>query len=192
MSGSRKGFTLIEILVVVAIVAILSAVIVVGLGPARRQGRDARRIVDLKQVQVALELYFNAYGQYIYDSGAAQRLPASAIIKPTGSCTDTIIPPAIDYGTMGGTGWGGVQGALMCARIGVSVVPDDLSAPSQHYLYDVLNTTAQGYILGAKLEDSSNPALTGSGDLDGTIPVRVGGSAGTINCDDPIYCIPSG
>lgn len=60
----RKGFTLIEVLIVVAIVGILASVVLVGLGPIQRRGRDARRISDLRQAQTALELYYNKNGNY--------------------------------------------------------------------------------------------------------------------------------
>lgn len=52
-----KGFTLIEILVVVAIMGLLASVVLVGLGSFRTRGRDARRIADLRETQNALELY---------------------------------------------------------------------------------------------------------------------------------------
>ncbi len=57
-SKPNKGFTLIEILIVVAIIGLLSSVILVGLGSFRARGRDARRIADLREVQQALELYY--------------------------------------------------------------------------------------------------------------------------------------
>jgi len=60
----NKGFTLIEILIVVAIIAILASAVVIGLGPAQQSGRDARRLSDLREAQNALELYYNAKGQY--------------------------------------------------------------------------------------------------------------------------------
>ncbi|MFA5386352.1 MAG: type II secretion system protein [Candidatus Paceibacterota bacterium] len=60
----ERGFTLIEILVVIAIIGILSSLILVGLNGARKQGRDARRVADLRQVQTGLELYFQSKGQY--------------------------------------------------------------------------------------------------------------------------------
>jgi prepilin-type N-terminal cleavage/methylation domain-containing protein len=60
----RKGFTLIEMLIVVAIIGILASLVLVGLGPVQRQGRDARRISDLRQVQTGLELYFIKEGHY--------------------------------------------------------------------------------------------------------------------------------
>ena len=64
MKRKQQGFTLIEILIVVAIIAILASVVLVGLGPTQQQGRDARRISDLREVQTGLELYYNKNGNY--------------------------------------------------------------------------------------------------------------------------------
>ncbi|MDO8504371.1 MAG: type II secretion system protein [Candidatus Liptonbacteria bacterium] len=60
----RSGFTLIEMLIVVAIIGILASVVIVGIGPAQKKARDARRAADLRQVQTALELYYGKAGQY--------------------------------------------------------------------------------------------------------------------------------
>ena len=62
--NSKKGFTLIELLVVIAIIGILSSVVLASLNSARRKGRDARRVADIQQMQLALELYFDANRQY--------------------------------------------------------------------------------------------------------------------------------
>lgn len=68
----NKGFTLIEILIVVAIIAILASIVLVGLGPTQSLGRDARRLSDLHEVQNGLELYYNKNGQYpVLVSGGA-------------------------------------------------------------------------------------------------------------------------
>lgn len=56
----QRGFTLIELLVVIAIIGILSSVVVASLNSARQKARDARRVDDIKQVQLALDLYFDA------------------------------------------------------------------------------------------------------------------------------------
>lgn len=69
--NSKKGFTLIEMLIVIAIIGILSSILLVGLGAFRGRGRDARRISDLRQVQNALELHFNSIGRYPLSSEAS-------------------------------------------------------------------------------------------------------------------------
>lgn len=60
----KKGFTLIELLVVIAIIGILSSIVLASLNSARQKGRDARRIADIKQIQLALELYYDAHSVY--------------------------------------------------------------------------------------------------------------------------------
>lgn len=61
---NKRGFTLIELLVVIAIIGLLSTLAVVSLNNARQKSRDARRVSDVKQVQTALELYYNDAGGY--------------------------------------------------------------------------------------------------------------------------------
>ncbi|MEK7647205.1 MAG: prepilin-type N-terminal cleavage/methylation domain-containing protein [Patescibacteria group bacterium] len=62
--NKKQGFTLIELLVVIAIIGILASVVLASLNSARKKGRDARRVADIKQVQLALELYFDANRSY--------------------------------------------------------------------------------------------------------------------------------
>lgn len=61
---ANRGFTLIELLVVIAIIGILSSVVLASLNDARQKSRDAKRIADVKQLQLALELYFDSNGSY--------------------------------------------------------------------------------------------------------------------------------
>ncbi len=68
---TRTGFTLIELLVVISIIGILSAVVLTSLNGARQKGRDARRISDVKQIQLALELYYDANNRYPLTIGPA-------------------------------------------------------------------------------------------------------------------------
>jgi prepilin-type N-terminal cleavage/methylation domain-containing protein len=63
-SGRSKGFTLIELLVVIAIIGILSSVVLASLNSARKKGRDSRRIADVQQIMVALELAYDDLGEY--------------------------------------------------------------------------------------------------------------------------------
>ena len=62
--NTQKGFTLIELLVVIAIIGILSSVVLASLNSARLKARDAKRISDVKQLQLALEMYYNDFSNY--------------------------------------------------------------------------------------------------------------------------------
>jgi len=62
--NQKTGFTLIELLVVIAIIGILATLAVVSLQQARKNARDVKRVADIKQMQTALELYFNDQGYY--------------------------------------------------------------------------------------------------------------------------------
>ncbi|MDD5547545.1 MAG: prepilin-type N-terminal cleavage/methylation domain-containing protein [Candidatus Pacebacteria bacterium] len=61
---SQKGFTLIEVLVVVSIIGLLASVFLVGLSGFRARGRDSRRVADLKSIQNGLELYYSKNNSY--------------------------------------------------------------------------------------------------------------------------------
>ena len=78
--AKARGFTLIELLVVIAIIGILASIIIVSLGSAKAQGRDAKRISDLRNISLGLETYYNDNGHYpcdIYSNpGASACQPA--------------------------------------------------------------------------------------------------------------------
>ncbi|MFA6315252.1 MAG: type II secretion system protein [Candidatus Paceibacterota bacterium] len=60
----NKGFTLVELMVVVVIIGILSAVVLANLSSVKSKSRDAKRIADVGQIQLALEQYFGRCHEY--------------------------------------------------------------------------------------------------------------------------------
>lgn len=64
MKMIARGFTLVEIIVVVSVLSILSAVIYANFNDSRTQSRDAQRQADLRALQNAIELYRQEYGRY--------------------------------------------------------------------------------------------------------------------------------
>lgn len=61
---TRHAFTLVELLVVIAIIGLLSSVAVVALSNSRTNARDTKRIADLRQIRLALSMYYNDNGFY--------------------------------------------------------------------------------------------------------------------------------
>ncbi len=74
--NNRQGFTLIEMLVVVAIIGLLSSVVVVGLSGARQKARDAKRLADIQQIMNSAEIQFSTGGYPSFASGKV-KLPAA-------------------------------------------------------------------------------------------------------------------
>ena len=81
--SNSRGFTLIELLVVIAIIGLLSSVVLASLNNARKKGRDARRLADIKQLQIALELYYSENSAYpTAVQGTAALAPANISSVP--------------------------------------------------------------------------------------------------------------
>lgn len=59
-----KGFTLVEMLVVLAIVGILTGVVLASTTAARSQARDSARTSNIKEIQLGLALYFDVNRSY--------------------------------------------------------------------------------------------------------------------------------
>lgn len=64
-----KGFTLIELMIVVSIIGILAAIGIVSYRHVLQNGRDAKRQGDLGVIQSALELYHS--DQFVYPLGGS-------------------------------------------------------------------------------------------------------------------------
>jgi len=62
---NNSGFTLIELLVVIAIIAILAAMLLPALSAAKERAKRVNCMSDLKQGNVASQMYANDYQQYL-------------------------------------------------------------------------------------------------------------------------------
>ena len=61
---SKKGFSLVELLVVIVIIAVLSVVAYSAIGGYTVKARDSKRKQDLGIMQQAMEIYYAEKGVY--------------------------------------------------------------------------------------------------------------------------------
>lgn len=125
MKRSRVGFTLIELLVVVAIISILASVIYASFGQAREQARNTSLQSELKEVQLALEVYRAQEGQY-----------PGILATLNNACKDT--SGALHYGeSQGSCGNSFVIGGFIPEYISEMPVGNDSRNPNCTIRYDV-------------------------------------------------------
>ncbi len=118
-SNLSRGFTLIEVLVVVSIIGMLSSTVVSQLRVSTYKANDNKRISQIKQIAQALELYYLDYGKYPNNSNVGQFmyadsrrpsvLPAST--APYSNLMSRLVPtylPTIPYPPRNG----GKEGAM--------------------------------------------------------------------------------
>ena len=61
---SHKAFTLIEVLIVIAIIGLLTTIVLVSITSTRSKARDNRRMAELLTLGKSLEFYYSEHGQY--------------------------------------------------------------------------------------------------------------------------------
>lgn len=135
---SDKGFTLIEMLVVISIIGILATLIAANLNSARSRARDAERKSDLKNIETALRIYYNDKAAYPANDGSNHM---KACDPATSSCV-----------------WGNEWN--IGTIIYMQTLPKDPLSPTQEYRY-TMGTVANpadtdSYILQACLENKSD------------------------------------
>ncbi len=128
---SKLGFTLIELLVVISLIGVLATLVLANLSAARERGRDSQRKADLRNIQTALQIYYNDYGVFPDDQTNS--------ISGCGAAGDSLC-------TWGETFASGIQTYM-------SVLPND-PLPNVSYFYD--RVTPDDYILRACIENKSD------------------------------------
>ncbi|HRH26472.1 MAG TPA: type II secretion system protein [Candidatus Paceibacterota bacterium] len=109
---SAKAFTLIEVMIAVAIIGILTTILLFSSSSSRAKARDARRISDATQIRIALEGYFEQ------STMGSQTYPTS-IYSVTNSLLSTGLMTAIPRDPQTGnqyvyTGYGSLASRSFC------------------------------------------------------------------------------
>ncbi len=124
----QKGFTLIELIVVISIIGILSTVLVANFMQVRYKTRDAVRKKDLEQIRLSLESYRTDVGSYpasLYSVAADADCPKGNSIS-SGSTT---------Y---------------------MKEIPCDPREPTKQYYYEAVGSSRLQYVLYACAENEND------------------------------------
>lgn len=123
-SSFIKGFTLIELMIVISIIALLALVALVSFVQAGKSSRDSKRLTDLEQVKAALVLYRT--DNTFYPAAVGTDIPyttlASYLSGQTPRDPKNVSPYVYSYAPFTPSGAGFKQFAL-CAKLESSNVP---------------------------------------------------------------------
>ncbi len=81
--GANKGFTLLELMVVIAIIGFLMTIGIANYMEVRKKARDAKRIGDIKALREALEIYRQSSNPPAYPTGIPNPCTEWKLITPT-------------------------------------------------------------------------------------------------------------
>jgi len=77
----KRGFTLVELMVVMSIISLLSSIVLVSINSTKAKARDAARVSDMKTIQNSIEI-FKSGGQLPWGYGSINSA-LSGILVPT-------------------------------------------------------------------------------------------------------------
>lgn len=138
MNDKRNGFTLIELMIVIVIMGVLTAIGIFAFMSSQQKGRDSRRKSDLANVAKALEMYSNDRSSY----------PTASSGKIAGCGTD--FATACEWGEK----FGNTSVSYMIK------LPKDPTYTTQKYYYE---RSGSGYRLYARLENLQDADIPTTG-----------------------------
>ena len=150
------GFTIVELMLVIIVIAILASLAVVTYNGSQAKARDTERVADVKRIADAISIYNLKYGNLLTDCGGWDADGTGAGVgsgngwfsrQDTGSYPKSIMSCLQD------------AGLLKDAAQDPSTGPNGTSSPSSGYAYMKYScgsgTTARAYVF-AKLENGPN------------------------------------
>lgn len=177
---TKKGFTLLELLIVIGILAILSTTIILVINPAQllKRARDSQRISDLNTVKTAIAYYITEETGTLA-IGTVYTTQTYADLAGV-MCGTSGVAPAVAY-TTDNSGWipinfdglsGGSPIGSLPADPKITAIDAD---PGRYYVY-MVGTPASDYTF--KLVANMESTMYGSGT--GSVETKDGGTEATL------------
>ncbi|MCD6086082.1 type II secretion system protein [bacterium] len=169
---NKKGFTLLELLIVIAILAILASAVIVVINPAEilKKSRDTRRVSDLDSLRLALALYVTDVSSPDLDGsgGSCSTDEWISIADAAASCRSSASTcNKSDSMAVNGSGWVPVDLTSISTGSPIASLPiDPTNNATYFYSYrcDSSNTTFE---LDAALESNYYTSTIDSDGKDG-------------------------
>jgi competence protein ComGC len=87
--SGKKGVTLIEMVLILAVVAVLATMLAITVSHSVRRGNDAKRLADMKVLIAAFEFFYNDHGRYPNNSDDG--IPNSGQVVGLSLAIDTVL-----------------------------------------------------------------------------------------------------
>lgn len=148
-SDFSQGFTLVELLVVMAILAILATVSLANFRTSQIKARDAERKANLRQIANALEAYMNDHASYPASGTGANLGKIMSCADGGGSCTN---PTPCE--------WTGTLSREFCDTNNTVYMKEVASDPigTPRFCYE---SDGRSFKIYAKLENENDPEKKG-------------------------------
>lgn len=150
-NNKHAGFTLLELLIVIAIIAILSVALIIVINPAEtlKKSRDAQRISDLSTLKTALGIYTTSTSTPTLSGAGYGPCLATGLAAGTSTSLSTAST------TVDGTGWIPVNFNSLTGGSPISNLPvDPINTGSNVYWFSCDSTT-NTYVISALLESAA-------------------------------------
>ncbi|MBI3045990.1 MAG: type II secretion system protein [Candidatus Harrisonbacteria bacterium] len=181
-----KGFTLLELVIVIGILAVLGAVSVLVLNPAQlfAQARDTTRIEDMGVLRNALALYVSTLSSPDLDGPGVKACATMCFVQTGGMSANCAgrhaaarVTDATAARVVDGTGWVPVNFGAVPGGPALSVLPIDPTNDTNYFYSYACDNTAKTYELNANME-STRYASGGADDKETN--TKDGGNADSI------------
>jgi prepilin-type N-terminal cleavage/methylation domain-containing protein len=165
---TKKGFTLLELLIVIGILAILSTTVVLVINPAQllKKARDSQRISDLNTLKTAIAFYVTETSSPSIGDTSTTYSDVAAV-----SCDGKTAGTNNGVFTTDSNGWvpinfDGMTGGSPIGSLPADPNPTSATAnPARYYTYLVGSTTNYTFLLTANME-STYYTTGGGGDVE--------------------------